>query len=97
MTRTQDFLEEIISERTEQNPEFPAMVEAAMHRRALLRALARRRADKGLTQTHVAHQMHTSQSAVARIEAGEVDAKFSTVERYAAAIGQRIHWDLVDA
>lgn len=37
-------------------------------------------------------RMGTSQSAVARIERGDVDAKLSTVERYTAAIGHRVEW-----
>ncbi|MEO8323246.1 MAG: helix-turn-helix domain-containing protein [Actinomycetota bacterium] len=72
------------------------MVEAALERRQLLRELARRRAQKGITQQIVAERMSTSQSAVARMEAGEVDARLSTVERYAAAVGQRVEWNLVD-
>ncbi|MBK5229472.1 MAG: XRE family transcriptional regulator [Actinobacteria bacterium] len=73
------------------------MVEAALERRQLLRALAKRRTQKGITQQIVAERMSTSQSAVARMEAGEVDARLSTVERYAAAVGQRVEWNLVDA
>ncbi len=51
----------------------------------------------GLSQTIVAARMHTSQSAVARLESAEIDAKLSTVERYAAALGKKIRWELVDA
>jgi transcriptional regulator with XRE-family HTH domain len=36
--------------------------------------------------------MGTSQSAVARLEAGDVDVRASTLERYAAAIGSQITW-----
>ena len=92
-----DFLDEIIDERTEKNPEFAEMVDAALERRQLLRELAKRRTQKGITQQIVAERMSTSQSAVARMEAGEVDARLSTVERYAAAVGQRVEWNLVDA
>lgn len=92
-----DFLDEIIDERTEKNPEFAEMVDAALERRQLLRELAKRRTQKGITQQVVAERMSTSQSAVARMEAGEVDARLSTVERYAAAVGQRVEWNLVDA
>jgi predicted transcriptional regulator len=38
--------------------------------------------------------MSTSQSAVARIEAGEVDAKVSTLQRYALALGLEIEFSL---
>jgi len=40
----------------------------------------------------VASRLGTSQSAVARLEAGEIDAKFSTVERFTAALGQKVEW-----
>jgi transcriptional regulator with XRE-family HTH domain len=40
--------------------------------------------------------MGTSQSAVARLEAGEADVRASTLERYAAAIGSQISWRLQD-
>ena len=38
--------------------------------------------------------MGTSQSMVARIEAGEVDVRLSTLERYADAVGRRLDWRL---
>lgn len=41
--------------------------------------------------------MGTSQSALALIEAAEVDVKLSTVERYAAAPDKRFEWTLVSA
>ena len=63
-----------------------------VRRRELLRALGSRREELGLTQTAVAAVMGTSQSAVARLESGDVDAKLSTLERYAAALGQRAEW-----
>lgn len=92
MTRRDDFVDEIVEERSQQNPEFPDLVEAALRRRRLLRELAGRREKLGLSQTVVAARMGTSQSAVARLEAGEIDAKLSTVERFAAALGQKIEW-----
>ena len=92
----QDFLDELIDERTEQNPEFPELVEAAIRRRALLRELTEKRAAAGLSQTAVAARMGTSQSAVARLESAEVDAKLSTIERYAAAVGHRVEFHLTE-
>ena len=94
MANRRDFLDEIIDERSERNPEFPDLVDAALRRRQLLRELAARRAKLGLSQTLVAARMGTSQSAVARLEAGEIDAKLSTVERFAAALGHKIEWRL---
>jgi len=91
---TDDFLDEIIAERAQRNPDFPDLVEAALRRRELLRELAARREQLGLSQTTVAARMGTSQSAVARLEAGETDTKLSTVERFAAALGQKVEWRL---
>jgi transcriptional regulator with XRE-family HTH domain len=73
------------------------MVEAAQERRLMLRRLAEERAKRGLTQTEVAAAMGTSQSSIARIEAGRADVKLSTVERYAATMGQKVVWRLSPA
>jgi ribosome-binding protein aMBF1 (putative translation factor) len=63
-------------------------------RRRLVAELAGQRKSAGLSQTEVAARMGTSQSAVARLEAGDVDVRASTLERYAAAIGSQITWRL---
>ena len=41
-----------------------------------------------------AARMGTSQSAVARLESGTGDVRASTLERYAAAVGGQITWNL---
>jgi DNA-binding XRE family transcriptional regulator len=91
---TSDFLDELIAERTDRNPVFPQLVGAALEKRRLLRELAARREQLGLTQVAVAKRMGTSQSGVARLEAGEIDAKLSTLDRYAGAMGFCIEWQL---
>jgi transcriptional regulator with XRE-family HTH domain len=63
-------------------------------RRKLIADLAMQRQAARLSQTEVAARMGTSQSAVARLEAGEGDVRASTLERYAAAIGRQITWQL---
>lgn len=63
-------------------------------RRALITELVAARKERGLSQTEIAAQMGTSQSAVARLERGNVDARLSTVERYAAALGQTVDWQV---
>jgi DNA-binding XRE family transcriptional regulator len=85
-----DFLDEVVEKRRRANPDFPQMVEAATRARRLLRDLAERRKELGLSQTVVAARMGTSQSALARIEAGESDPRITTVERYALAVGQEL-------
>jgi ribosome-binding protein aMBF1 (putative translation factor) len=96
MARPKDDLEEYIADRSRTDPDFPRLVDEALARRRLLRELASEREAEGLTRTVVAARMGTSESAVARLEKGEADAKLSTVGRYAAAVGKRIEWSVVD-
>ncbi|MGH2545906.1 MAG: helix-turn-helix domain-containing protein [Actinomycetota bacterium] len=63
----------------------------------MVRRLAQERSRLGLTQTQVAAAMGTSQSSIARIEAGRADIRLSSVERYAATLGRRISWRLSPA
>jgi ribosome-binding protein aMBF1 (putative translation factor) len=93
----QDFLAEVIRDRSAKNPNFPALVKAAERRRELLQALTEAREASGLTQTEVAAAMGTSQSQVARLESAGVDAKLSTIEKLAAVLGKQIEWRISDA
>jgi predicted transcriptional regulator len=61
---------------------------------ALIAALSKRRQSLGLSQTEVAGRMGTSQSAIARLEAGGADIRLSTLERYAAALGHAVTWHI---
>jgi transcriptional regulator with XRE-family HTH domain len=76
------------------DPVFPGFKEMAQQHRSLAAALSARRVELGLSQTEVAARMGTSQSAVARLESGQADLRLSTLERYAAALGQRLDWNL---
>jgi transcriptional regulator with XRE-family HTH domain len=76
------------------DPVFPGFKEMAEQRRSLAATLSAKRMALGLSQTEVAARMGTSQSAVARLESGDADLRLSTLERYAAAIGQRLDWKL---
>lgn len=73
---------------------FPGFGDMARRRRELSDELVVRRHALGLSQTEVAARMGTSQSAVARLEAGEGDIRLSTLERYAAAVGVSLAWSL---
>lgn len=92
--RPADDLDRSIRRRTAANPDYALLVEAALDRRHLMRALAAERERRHIPQLAVARRMKTSQPAVARIESGEVDVRLSTVERYAAAIGKRVRYQL---
>jgi transcriptional regulator with XRE-family HTH domain len=92
-----DFLTEMIAERTKANPDFPALVDAALNRRELLRTLAAERQAAGITQTELAAALGTSQAQVARLESGNADAKLSTISRLAAVLGKTIEFQVTDA
>jgi transcriptional regulator with XRE-family HTH domain len=66
---------------------FPGFEALADDADALIVRLTQRRQALGLSQTEVAARMGTSQSAVARLEARRGDARVSTLERYATALG----------
>jgi predicted transcriptional regulator len=73
---------------------FPGLEGLADRRRELIDELVRARRESELSQTDVAARMGTSQSAVARLESGELDARLSTLERYAGALGRAVDWQV---
>ena len=83
-----DFLDEIVTKRTRENPAFPRLVAEAEARRRLARKLAAIREKKELSQTVVAARMGTAASVVSKLEAGG-DVKLSTLQRYFAPIGEK--------
>ena len=80
-------------------PVLPGFREMALRRMSgerarLLADLTARRQASGLSQTEIAARMGTSQSAVARLESGATDVRISTLERYAAALGSQLCWQV---
>ena len=71
-------------------PVLPGFREIAQRRRRVIGELAGARRAAGLSQTEVAARMGTSQSVVARLETGEIDARLSTLQRYASAVGREL-------
>jgi ribosome-binding protein aMBF1 (putative translation factor) len=83
----------IVCDMSEMLPGFREMAESARRQALLAELIAERRA-AGLSQAEVADRMGTSQPAVARVEAGAVDVRLSTLQRYAAAVGRRLELHL---
>ena len=73
---------------------FPGLQGLVGRRRALIDELVQARQESELSQTEIAARMGTSQSAVARLESGGLDARLSTLERYAAALGRTVDWQI---
>ena len=63
----------------------------------LIEALVRARMTARLTQVELARRLGTTQSAIARLEAGRVSPSFKTLRRYAEATGTRLTVGLVHA
>jgi len=93
----QDFLDEMIEESTKRNPEFPVLMEEARQRRALLHDLVALRARAHISRKTLAKRLNISRSTLADLEIDSVDPHLSTIQRYAASIGKRLEWRLVDA
>ena len=94
MAEKRDDLDSFVAETDKHEPGFAARVEAEVQRLALIEELRALRLEKGLSQTRVAADMNASQSQVAEIEAGSMDIRWSTLTRYAHAIGARLDWKL---
>jgi transcriptional regulator with XRE-family HTH domain len=78
-------------------PNYRREYEALEEEYALVAALLQARTRAGLTQAQVARRMKTTQTAVARLEAGRVKPSTRTLENYAAATGHRLVIELVPA
>jgi HTH-type transcriptional regulator / antitoxin HipB len=69
------------------HPQARQAYETAMRAFYLGEEVRRLRADRGLSQQELADRMGVSQSVVARLEAGGVEPRLSTLDRVAQALG----------
>jgi len=97
MFSAEDDLARMVAERSAANPDFALLVEAYQQNSDLLDALADARRRLGLSKRAVAQRMGTSQAAIDRLAAAEVDPKLSTVQRLAVALGGTVEWRFVPA
>lgn len=72
------------------DPAYKAAYDALEQEFALAKAIAEARSRAGLTQAEVAERMQTSQSNIARMEAGRSTPSTRTLERFAEAVGTRL-------
>jgi transcriptional regulator with XRE-family HTH domain len=85
-----DELDEFIAAESDRDPLFVSAMHDAHVRGELIRTLVRARRESGMRQVDVAEQMGTTQSCVSDLESGERDPHFSTLQRYARAVGLTI-------
>lgn len=72
------------------NTDFKREYDALDEEFKLIDELLKARTEAKMTQAQVAEAMGVKQSAVARIESGNLDMKYSTLINYLNAVGKRI-------
>ena len=72
------------------DPEYRSVYDGLEKEFALAAAIAEARSRAGLTQEEVAQLMHTTQSNIARLEAGRTTPSTRTLQRFARAVGTRL-------
>ncbi len=72
------------------DPEYREAFDALEPDFALAQTLIKARARAGLTQKQLAKRMDTTQSVIARLEAGRTRPSTKTLERFAKATGSRL-------
>ncbi len=79
-----------LKQRLMDNPEFREEYAKADAEFALIEAMITARREAKMTQAELAEKIGTSQSAIARLEAGRVSPSISTLRRYAEATGHQL-------
>ena len=77
------------------DPEFAAAYAEADAEYSVLEAMLGARIAAGLTQAEVAARAGTTQSAIARLEGGQVSPTVATLRKYAKAVGKRLKVEMV--
>ncbi|MBA4210826.1 MAG: transcriptional regulator [Parvibaculum sp.] len=77
------------------DPEFRTAYEEADVEYRVVEALIEARSRAHLSQTELAKRIGTTQSAIARLESGQVSPTITTLKRYAAATGSRLVIDML--
>lgn len=72
------------------DPEYRASYDALEGEFTLAAALIKARARAGLTQEELAQRIKTTQSAIARLESGQIMPTTRTLEKIAKATGSRL-------
>lgn len=79
-----------LKQRLLENPEVREEYAQADAEFSLIEAMIIARRDAKLTQAELAEKIGTTQSAIARLEAGRVSPSIATLRRYAEATGHQL-------
>lgn len=86
-----DDLEKYISRRKKKSSAFAKNFEVDYENFRIGFILRQAREELGITQEEVAKKLRTKKSAISRIENHAEDIRLSTLNRYAKALGRRLH------
>lgn len=84
-------LERYIEKRKKRDPEFAKDYEIGYAEFKIGVMLRQAREEAGLTQEELARKLNTKKSTVSRIENHAEDIRLSTLEKYAKALGKKLH------
>ena len=84
-------LQQYIADRKKRDPEFAKDFEKGYRDFKIGVLLRQAREEAGLTQEEIAIQMRTKKSAISRIENHAQDIRLSTLDKYATALGKKLH------
>jgi HTH-type transcriptional regulator / antitoxin HipB len=84
-------LQRYIEQRKNRDPEFAKDFDKGYQDFKIGIMLRQAREEAGLTQEEIASQMNTKKSAISRIENHAQDIRLSTLDKYATALGKKLH------
>ena len=84
-------LKKYITKRKANDPEFAKNYETGYQEFKIGVMLKIARESAGLTQEQLAQKLRTKKSAISRIENHAEDIKLSTLEKFAQALGKKLH------
>ena len=87
-------LEKYIQKREKNNPNFRKELEAERRNLRIGLRIKELRLEKGITQDQLAREIHTTKSAISRLENHAESITLATLEKVARALGKKVHIDL---
>lgn len=84
-------LERYIQKREKQNPNFRRELEEERRNLRIGMRIKELRLEKGITQEELARQIHTTKSAISRLENHADSITLATLQKVALALGKEVH------
>ncbi len=90
-----DDVERYIAERKKRDAEFAFGFDEGYEQFKIGAILRQARESAGLTQERLAEELHTTKSAISRLENHAEDVRLSTLRKYARAVGKSVEIQLL--